>query len=1431
MATAPNMRFSLVFEAVTAAFNEAVNKAATTFTGATADISKSSAELERNTRTVGANLQEIFKTPNAAATTAAIAKVTAELNAMGRGAVISADDLKRVGEQGKAAATTLTAELTKAREAVQQLSAAKAAPADIDEARQRVIGLRQALDAAETGYKQFEAAAVAAMNRATRETAEAEAQAKSAGTAIYAALDVKPGGSLRQEIAQITQQLQQFRAHAGAPADEVERVTRAAEARIASLRAELGGISAPAQAATAQLRAFVGQFLLLTGAPAAAYAVAAGLKAILDTASQFTAVNKQLEYAVGGVERAGEEFEFVRKTAKDLGIDLMGSAEAFAQLAAATKGTQAEGQVTRDVFLGIAQGAATLGLSVDNTKGILLALSQIASKGKVSMEELRGQLGERLTPAFNIAAKAMGVTTADLEEMVETGLDATEFLTAFGPALQEAFAADAAKNVKTLTGQTNLLRNEFKELLNDLGNSGLTEGATALFRRLTGLIGDLRTALKDTDPATVTALENAFKQLAQTAESTFIATYQSVAEVISVIDSLFDLVVSTVQSFAGFRQTGEDVSFLVRVLQGVSVILGTIQDGVGAIRIAFRAFAGVAQSNLADIAEGLSKITFGDLSKGFAEQAERMRASARSAFADVERSALGFQSAAVAAMDRAATAAESSAERSSKAHTSGAATAASAQEGVARAAREAGAGVETAAGSAAAAVASIGGAMAPVAQQITDKSKVSTEALATLGQAMGPVAAEFVAKSAQASAALASVGTSAQASVSAVQIAFKRAADDFAQLTKQAVAQQEVRNAELAVTRQIVNIYATETESRKAAAAAAAAQVEVALKVASARQAEADLARGLVLTLEAEKAKRGELSKQRQEDLDKARQVLEAKQAEADKSRALAEAKTVEAAATAATARASEDNSKRVGEYGAAVDAAKAKVEALTAAHRAGAATETEVRAARTELATATRLYRDALSDATAAAELHVGAVSRTNQMATAQVSLANDVAQAQLAVARATGDSTQIQDAQARATQVQVTAAMQHAAGLRAEADAIRAAAAARELELRATGALTKEKQAEIEAQRTSADLKSVEAQRAEVLAERTLALAEADIARTTSLEAQTAAQEKQIAAAEKAAEQARRLAKVDKEGFSTDKNNQRIVMGSEVSTRMGMENFLRQAGVKTEEGIRKIVTEFTDALGNVQYFNNPGQIKYGGMQGATMTQALLNAAQRQIEYERSPRSEAPRYIPERDGPRRPGEQGALTPTQQAQHNQMVLAQRNTSLEAAKAQLEVARAAGNALRAQHLQADVLAQEINLRRANAEALRLESEAIQDATQARAREYRSSGEELTPQQRDELASGLTSSFLKTEQARQAEIEANKLRTLSELARTPSTIPSTAAATTAPVAGRYIIEFRDPTGNTQQATVGSLDAAANIVDILRRAGASAISRPGG
>lgn len=144
--------------------------------------------------------------------------------------------------------------------------------------------------------------------------------------------------------------------------------------------------------------------------------------------------------------QAGANLDYVKGKADELGIALEESANGYVKLSAAARGTILEGRGAREVFEGVAIASAGMKLSADQTNGAFVALEQILSKGKVQAEELRGQLGERIPGAFQIAARAMNMTTQELDKFMSDGkLIAEEFLPRFAAQLKTEFG-DAAVN-------------------------------------------------------------------------------------------------------------------------------------------------------------------------------------------------------------------------------------------------------------------------------------------------------------------------------------------------------------------------------------------------------------------------------------------------------------------------------------------------------------------------------------------------------------------------------------------------------------------------------------------------------------------------------------------------------------------------------------------------------------------------------------------------------------------------------------------------------------------------------------------------------------------------------------------------------------------------------------------------------------------------
>src|SRR5262249_2765500 len=133
--------------------------------------------------------------------------------------------------------------------------------------------------------------------------------------------------------------------------------------------------------------------------------------------------------------------------------------------------------------------ARALQLSQQDTSGVLLAVQQIMSKGTVQAEELRGQIGERLPGAFQIAARAMGVTTAELGKMLEQGqVLSTTFLPRFAAQLERELGGGAEAASKTFSAALARFGNAVQDLAAQVAKSGLLDWLGSALDKMTGII-------------------------------------------------------------------------------------------------------------------------------------------------------------------------------------------------------------------------------------------------------------------------------------------------------------------------------------------------------------------------------------------------------------------------------------------------------------------------------------------------------------------------------------------------------------------------------------------------------------------------------------------------------------------------------------------------------------------------------------------------------------------------------------------------------------------------------------------------------------------------------------------------------------------------------------------------------------------------------
>src|SRR4029434_11129332 len=99
--------------------------------------------------------------------------------------------------------------------------------------------------------------------------------------------------------------------------------------------------------------------------------------------------------AIAGSTAAGQQqFQFVTETAQRLGVAFEPLAQGWRRLTAAATAANIPMADQQRLFIAVATEARRTGVSAQELDRGLVALAQSASKGKVSMEELRQQLGE-----------------------------------------------------------------------------------------------------------------------------------------------------------------------------------------------------------------------------------------------------------------------------------------------------------------------------------------------------------------------------------------------------------------------------------------------------------------------------------------------------------------------------------------------------------------------------------------------------------------------------------------------------------------------------------------------------------------------------------------------------------------------------------------------------------------------------------------------------------------------------------------------------------------------------------------------------------------------------------------------------------------------------------------------------------------------------
>ena len=219
-------------------------------------------------------------------------------------------------------------------------------------------------------------------------------------------------------------------------------------------------------------------------------AVLASYQKIMEVGLQRASSERSIDFVFG--DQSTQVKKFIQDLTQITGMDTTETQAQFASFGASAKNTMGlEG--SEELFKNLTGYARLMGRSDEQIQRALTAVSQMASKGQVMSEELKGQLSEALPGATQAFAKALGLTEKQLFDKMKNGdVKASDALPKFAKELGSQIDSRGGWKAIQDSTQTMLgnLKNTWNNSLTDIFR-GSENGLQDFTRSLTTLLNSL----------------------------------------------------------------------------------------------------------------------------------------------------------------------------------------------------------------------------------------------------------------------------------------------------------------------------------------------------------------------------------------------------------------------------------------------------------------------------------------------------------------------------------------------------------------------------------------------------------------------------------------------------------------------------------------------------------------------------------------------------------------------------------------------------------------------------------------------------------------------------------------------------------------------------------------------------------------------------
>ena len=374
----------------------------------------------------------------------------------------------------------------------------------LEQASSYVRELGDALNRLEAEQEQMATSAKASIDQYQAKLRAAKVEADTTATAAKDAADkisnafktvgVRSAEELRAEIAQVREAMNTVKASAAATGSAVDGAFRAGQARIKELERdirEVSGTLTMTDKAAGLLKNSMGQ---ITAGNIVADGVGYLVNKVKELGVAFLGAivdGDQMRRGLNAIYKdanvTASQIDFLRRSSSESGVAFGQLSKEFVKFSASMQLSNVPLEQSNNLFKAVTAATASLGLGTEATAGALNALGQMASKGTVSLEELRQQLGDRLPGAIGLTAQGLGITEAQLIKLVESGGLATrDFIVPFTQALGKLKGENDG-----LVPAFDRLKGTLSEVAQGMGDAGGTTVLTGALKVLGGFVASV----------------------------------------------------------------------------------------------------------------------------------------------------------------------------------------------------------------------------------------------------------------------------------------------------------------------------------------------------------------------------------------------------------------------------------------------------------------------------------------------------------------------------------------------------------------------------------------------------------------------------------------------------------------------------------------------------------------------------------------------------------------------------------------------------------------------------------------------------------------------------------------------------------------------------------------------------------------------------